>query len=120
MYCRFCGSLIDDDAKFCPVCGKCVDENIVKEVELTKEVFDNSSGIVIAAKVFIILGSIFGLFTIIAPIIGILTFLEVDKVETKDELTVYAVLTLIFCSLIGGILLLCSKNKTVVLRKKIS
>ena len=27
-YCRFCGSQIDDDARFCPECGNATDENL--------------------------------------------------------------------------------------------
>ena len=56
-----------------------------------------------AAKVFIIIGMIAGLITIIAPIIG---FVALNQMKTGKPSTAVCVLTLIFCSLIGGILLL--------------
>lgn len=61
-----------------------------------------------AAKVFIIIGIIAGFITIIAPIIG---FMTLNQMKTGKPTTTMCVLTLIFCSLIGGILLLCADER---------
>lgn len=58
---------------------------------------------VTAAKVFIIIGIIAGFITIIAPIVG---FVALNKMKMGKPSTGVCVLVLLFCSLIGGILLL--------------
>ncbi|MBD5129269.1 MAG: hypothetical protein HDT43_05035 [Ruminococcaceae bacterium] len=58
-----------------------------------------------AAKVFIIIGMIALFWTIIAPIIG---FVALNQMKTQKPSTAVCVLVLLFCNLIGGILLLCS------------
>ncbi len=64
-----------------------------------------------AAKVFIILGMIFGFWTILPLIFGIIALKKLKTATTKQELTTTAILTLLFCSLIGGILMLCIKDE---------
>ena len=64
-----------------------------------------------AAKVFIILGMIFGFYTILPLIFGFIALKKLKTATKKDELTVTAILTLIFCSLIGGVLMLCLKDQ---------
>lgn len=58
-----------------------------------------------AAKVFIIIGIIVGFITIIAPIIG---FMALNQMKTQKPSTGMCVLVLLFCNLVGGILLLLS------------
>lgn len=60
-----------------------------------------------AAKVFIIIGVVGGFFTIVAPIFGIMALNQM-KTQGRPE-TWLTVCVLIFCSLIGGILLLVGK-----------
>lgn len=60
-----------------------------------------------AAKVFIIIGMVIGCWTILPLIFGGITLSKMKTATKKEDLTVWAVLTLIFCSLVGGILLLC-------------
>ncbi len=57
-----------------------------------------------AAKVFVIIGIVVGFITIIAPIIG---FMTLNQMKTQKPSTTMCVLCLLFCNLIGGILLLC-------------
>ena len=62
-----------------------------------------------AAKVFIIIGIIVGFITIIAPIVG---FIALNQMKTQKPSTAVCVLVLLFCNLIGGILLLmCDESE---------
>ncbi len=59
-----------------------------------------------AAKVFIILSMIFGFWAILPIIFGAIAL---SQMKTKKPSTGISVCVLIFCSLLGGIFLLCSK-----------
>ena len=64
-----------------------------------------------AARVFIIISMVFGAFLIYPLVLG---FMALDKLKTaKDpkDLTVLAILVLIFSSLIAGILMLLLKRE---------
>lgn len=61
-----------------------------------------------AAKVFIIIGIVCGFITIVAPIVG---FVALNQMKTGKPSTAVSVLVLIFCSRIGGILLLVGKDE---------
>lgn len=60
-----------------------------------------------AAKVFIILSMIFGFYAILPIIFGAIAL---KKMKTEKPSTGMCVCVLIFCSLAGGIFLLCSKE----------
>lgn len=60
-----------------------------------------------AAKIFIILSMIFGFWLIVPLIVGILALSKMESAKKKEDLTVFGILTLIFCSLLGGIFMLC-------------
>ncbi|MBQ7935364.1 MAG: hypothetical protein IJ407_04015 [Clostridia bacterium] len=60
-----------------------------------------------AAKVFIIIGIVVGFIGIIPPIVGFIALNKLKKATKKSELTGIAIVTLLFCNLIGGILMLC-------------
>lgn len=60
----------------------------------------------LAAKIFTIIGMIVGLPTIVAPIVGFLALKKMNEATQKSDLTVMAILNLIFCNIIGGILML--------------
>ena len=64
-----------------------------------------------AAKVFTIIGIVVNFWTIVAPIVGILALNKMKKATCKKDLTVMAVLNLIFCNLIGGFLMLLLKDE---------
>jgi len=64
-----------------------------------------------AAKVFIIIGMVIGFWTILPLVFGGITLSKMKNATCKEDLTVWAVLTLIFCSLLGGIFLLCCKDE---------
>ena len=56
-----------------------------------------------AAKVFIIIGMIVGAIAIFPLVVGIIALNKLNTATKKDDLTVMAILTLLFCSLLGGI-----------------
>ncbi len=64
-----------------------------------------------AAKVFIIIGMIVGAIAILPLIFGGITLSKMKAATCKNDITTWAVLTLLFCSMIGGILLLCCKDE---------
>ena len=61
----------------------------------------------LAAKIFTIIGMVTGVIAIIPVIVGFLALKKMKTATCKKDLTVMAVLNLIFCNMIGGILMLC-------------
>lgn len=64
-----------------------------------------------AAKVFIILGMIFGAIAILPLIFGGITLSKMNKVTKKEDIVVWGVLSLLFCSILGGIFVLCTTDE---------
>lgn len=64
-----------------------------------------------AAKVFIILGMISGCLYIFPLVVGIIALKKLKSATEKSQLVSMGVVTLIFCSLIGGILMLCLSDE---------
>lgn len=64
-----------------------------------------------AAKVFIILGMVFGFWMIVPLIVGIIALNKLNNAKSKSELTVVAICTLLFVNLIAGILMLCINDE---------
>lgn len=60
-----------------------------------------------AAKVFIIIGMIIGFWSIVPLIVG---GIALYQMKTRKPSTLMSILVLLFCSLLGGIFLLCSKD----------
>lgn len=60
-----------------------------------------------AAKVFIIISMILGCFLIIPIIVGAIALNKLDSVQKKDELLGIGIITLLLCSIIAGIIILC-------------
>lgn len=60
-----------------------------------------------AAKVFIILGMVFQFWWIVPLIVGFIALKKLKNAKSKSELTGIAIVTLLFCNLIGGVLMLC-------------
>lgn len=67
-----------------------------------------------AAKIFTIIGMVVGFCTIVAPIIGWLALRKMEEATTAKELQTLAILNLIFCNMIGGILMLCLKDEDLI------
>ena len=60
-----------------------------------------------SAKVFIILGMVFGFYMIFPIIVGAIALKKLKNAQSKSELTAMSVVTLLFCNIIAGILMLC-------------
>lgn len=60
-----------------------------------------------AAKVFIIIGMIIGFWMILPIIFGALSLGKINTATQKSELVGLGICTLIFCSVLGGIFMLC-------------
>ncbi len=60
-----------------------------------------------AAKVFIILSMIVLFWCIFPLIVGAIALKRLETAKTKNDLVGIGVVTLLFCSFIGGILMLC-------------
>lgn len=61
-----------------------------------------------AAKVFIIIGMIVGFWYVLPLVFGIIAL---NKMKKGKPSVGFSVCVLIFCSLLGGIFLLCSKEE---------
>lgn len=61
-----------------------------------------------AAKVFIILSMIFGFYMILPLVFGIIAL---KKMKTEKPSTGLSVCVLLFCSVLAGVFLLCSKEE---------
>ncbi|WP_406618125.1 hypothetical protein ACJA27_00935 [Mycoplasmopsis lipophila] len=59
------------------------------------------------AKIFIIIGMVLLCWLIIPVIVGILALQTINKAKSRKDLTSMGIITLLFCSLVGGILMLC-------------
>jgi hypothetical protein len=64
----------------------------------------------IAAKIFIWIGMIFGFFLIYPIIVGIKALKKLETAKEKNDLTRIGILTLLFCNLIAGIVILLMED----------
>ena len=71
-----------------------------------------------AAKVFILLSMVFGFWVILPLIFGGMALGKLKTATTKSELTTSAVLVLLFCSLLGGIFMLCISEEELAANKQ--
>lgn len=111
MYCVKCGAEIMDEAVICPKCG-CYTSNFNQQAKPTASSASKNEGLKTAAKIFMILGCIFMGFAII-PLAWTLpmTLSYCDKVKRGEKVgTGFKVCTLLFVSMIGGILMLCDND----------
>ena len=104
MFCKKCGKELFDEAVVCPNCG-CATNNYSATQTFSK------SGKFTAAKIFIIIGMVVSFFLIIPIIVGVLSLIQLSTAKQKSDITIMGVLTLLFCSLIGGIIMLCITDK---------
>ena len=63
------------------------------------------------ALIFTIIGMVLGCWLIYPIVIGIFSIKKMNEARTKDELTVWAIVNLLFCSLLGGVFMLCIKDE---------
>ncbi|MCD7729357.1 MAG: zinc-ribbon domain-containing protein [Clostridia bacterium] len=102
MYCKNCGSLIDDKAVVCPHCGVPVDDNFMRAQQPVK----GNSGLVTAAKVFIILSFIawgITLLVLLSLACAAISFLGEGATDEDTVVAVTFIIYFIFAIILGAI-----------------
>lgn len=103
MYCEHCGKELADEAIVCPNCGCATDNYAAKKT---------GNGHT-AAKVFMILGCVLSAFSFLIPLAWTIPMTVIYCKRSKQGIpmgTGFKVCTLLFVSLIAGILMLCEDN----------
>lgn len=106
-YCAKCGNQMVDEAVVCPSCGCAVVNEVAKENN------GGNDGLAVAAKVFLILGCIAQGWALI-PLAWCLpiTITAWGRMKRNEPVgTGLKVCSLLFVSLIAGILLLCRSDE---------
>lgn len=70
------------------------------------------------AKIFIILGMILGCVLVFPTVIGLIAINKIDYAKEKKDLTKIGIITLLFCNVIGGILMLVMSEECVKKNEK--
>ncbi len=109
MYCSKCGNEIMEEAVICPKCGCATGKQFDRRENVQRE---NKSTLSTIAKVFMILGTvIMGLYLIPLAWCIPMTVSYCKKIKSGEPIsTAFKVCSLLFVSLIGGILMLCDNN----------
>lgn len=105
-FCRYCGSQVRDEAVFCPNCGCATKENTSHE--------EKKSALQTVAMIFMILGCVAGGFMLIPLCWCIpMTVIYANSLNgTRSPVGLgFKICTLIFVSLVAGILMLCDDDK---------
>lgn len=101
-YCTKCGAEILDEAVICPHCGCMTNESL--------QVVSKSNGMETAVKVFMIIGCVASAFLYLIPLAWTIpmTVIIINRLKKHQPIGMaFKVCTLLFCSLVAGILLLC-------------
>lgn len=112
-FCSKCGTQLVDEAVICIGCGCPVTPGPAVPVQTSVAVSEEKeSGLTTAAKVFMILGTIvMGFYLIPLAWCIPMTVSYFNKVKRNQPIgTGFKVCSLLFVSIIGGILMLCDKN----------
>ena len=129
MYCQKCGNEISENEMYCTICGT----RVVKDEEGTNVNGENnpnnmyggtsfyrvstkneSKGLKIAAKVFLILGAILNLFSIWFSFVWSIPMIIIyfTKVKKGEKIGVgFKIGCMLLVSMIGGIIMLCDKEE---------
>lgn len=110
-YCSNCGSEVEEDAAFCQSCGKKV--GIKNSANVAPQTQESSDTLGLVAFVFMILACIYMGFALFPLIwcIPMTVYLN-GKLKSGEPIGVgFKICTLLFVSLIAGILLLCRQEK---------
>lgn len=102
-YCSKCGNELLDEAVICPKCGCSIDEKS-----------SDKNTIRLIAKIFMLIGCISSAFLYLIPLAWTIpmTVIYWKKVKNGESVsTAFKVCSLIFVSLVAGILMLCDEEK---------
>lgn len=107
-YCVKCGAELVDEAVICVKCGCATESNSQAQAKPASQ----DAGLTTAAKILMIIGTVFMGFYIIPLAWCIpMTVSYFNKVKNNQPIsTAFKVCSLLFVSLIGGILMLCDKE----------
>lgn len=108
-FCTHCGTQLFDEAIVCPNCGCAVDPNFAQTASAKTE----SSTLKTIAKIFMLLGCILSVFSFFIPLCWTIpmTVHYWKAVENKQPVsTGFKVCSLLFVSLIAGVLMLCDND----------
>lgn len=110
MFCRKCGKEVAEDVRFCPNCGEDQWEESEKveekPVEVKKEEKQELSGLLLAAKVLIIITMILAFWAIFPLVLGIFAIKAIENNENPKDLLTWSIVTLLLVNTIAGILML--------------
>ena len=129
MYCQKCGNEISENEMYCTICGT----RVVKDEEGTNVNGENnpnnmyggtsfyrvstkneSKGLKIAAKVFLILGAVLNLFSIWFSFVWSIPMIIIyfTKVKKGEKIGVgFKIGCMLLVSMLGGIFMLCDKEE---------
>lgn len=110
-YCAFCGNELLDEAVVCPKCGCPTAEY---RANANANANSNQNVMATVVKIFMILACVLSGFAFLVPLVWTipLTVSVCRRLENREPIGVgLKVCTLLFCSLIAGILLLCMNTE---------
>lgn len=119
-YCTKCGNQIADESAFCPVCGaqtaapQAAPQQPYAQPQQPAYYapVKQESGLTTAAKIFMIIGTVvMGFYLIPLAWCIPMTVIYFRKLKNNEPIsTGFKVCSLLFVSLVGGILMLCDKE----------
>jgi hypothetical protein len=129
MYCQKCGNEISENEMYCTICGT----RVVKDEEGTNVNGENnpnnmyggtsfyrvstkneSNGLKVAAKVFLILGAVLNLFSIWFSFVWSIPMIIIyfTKVKKGEKIGIgFKIGCMLLVSMLGGIFMLCDKEQ---------
>jgi uncharacterized membrane protein YvbJ len=112
-YCTHCGTELNDEAVVCPSCG-CPTDLYNANSGSNINTNSNNSGLATTAKVFMVIGCVISAFYWIIPLAWTIpmTVIYFKKIKNGEQIsTAFKVCSLLFVSLVAGILMLCDKEQ---------
>ena len=110
-YCSKCGKELSDNESVCPKCG-CVTQTVAKSGAMSGGVVKELTAMQKAAKIFMIISCVLWGLSII-PLLWCIPMTKsyVKKIESGEAIsTTFKICTLLFMSVVSGILMLCDKE----------
>ena len=129
MYCQKCGNEISENEMYCKMCGtrviKDTEETTIYEGNDPNNMYggtsfyrvstkNESKGLKIAAKVFLILGAVLNLYSIWFSFIWSIPMIIIyfTKVKKGEKIGIgFKIGCMLLVSMIGGIIMLCDKEE---------
>ncbi len=110
-YCKVCGHELSEDANFCPSCGYPAENS--PYLSKAEQEYKDSKGLELAIKIFLVIGCVILGFSILGLLWGVpMTVYAFRQLKDHKHIGVaFKVCTLLFLSLVAGILLLFRNEK---------